>query len=275
MVYPTLEELLNAGVHFGHLSSRWNPKMSRYIFTTRNSIHVINLEKTLENLKAALDFARETCKNGGTILFVGTKRQAKDAVKKAAASCGMPYVTIRWLGGTFTNFKTIQKTIKKLERLQKLAASPDFETKYIKKERLLIEREIAKLANLFEGIKDLRKLPEAIFVVDLNHDKIALTEAVKTGIKVIGLVDTNSDPSQINYAIPSNDDSLKAIALMCNALASAVNEGKLEAQTAASLSSLSSAQPSPEAPPFTKATVDSTAAAPGAGRDEGERQKNG
>src|SRR3989344_3800010 len=135
MTYPTLEELLTAGVHFGHLSSRWNPKMQRYIFTTRNRIHVINLEKTLEQLKKALDHVREVAKKGGQVLFVGTKRQAKDAVKKAAVSCGMPYVTIRWLGGTFTNFKTIQKTIKKL------AVSPDFETKYIKKERLLIERE--------------------------------------------------------------------------------------------------------------------------------------
>ncbi|OGG47533.1 30S ribosomal protein S2 [Candidatus Kaiserbacteria bacterium RIFCSPHIGHO2_01_FULL_49_13] len=228
MQYPTLEELLTAGVHFGHLSSRWNPKMSRYIFATRKRIHVINLEKTLEKLKVALDFCRETAKNGGTILLVGTKRQAKDSVKTAALSCGMPYVTIRWLGGTFTNYKTIQKTIKKLERLQKLVASPDFETKYIKKERLLIEREIAKLSNLFAGIKDLKKLPEAIFAVDINHDKIAVTEAKKMSIKVIGLVDTNSDPSEIDYPIPSNDDSIKAITLMCDAVASAVNEGKSE-----------------------------------------------
>lgn len=226
MNYPSLEELLTAGVHFGHLSSRWNPKMQQYIFATRNRIHVINLEQTLEKLKAALDFAKSVAQSGGQVLFVGTKRQAKDAVKKAATACGMPYVTIRWLGGTFTNFKTIQKTIKKLERLQKLAVSVDFETKYIKKERLLIEREIAKLANLFEGIKDLRKLPEAIFAVDINHDKIAVTEAVKTGIKIIGLVDTNSDPSKIDYVIPSNDDSIKAIALMCDAVANAVNEGK-------------------------------------------------
>ncbi|OGE76214.1 MAG: 30S ribosomal protein S2 [Candidatus Doudnabacteria bacterium RIFCSPHIGHO2_02_FULL_48_21] len=234
MNYPTLEELLTAGVHFGHLSSRWNPKMSRYIFATRNRIHVINLEKTLEQLKKALDFVKATASAGGQVLFVGTKRQAKDAVKKAAQACGMPYVTIRWLGGTFTNFKTIQKTIKKLERLQKLAASPDFETKYIKKERLLIEREIAKLANLFEGIKDLRKLPEAIFAVDINHDKIAVTEARKTNIKVIGLVDTNSDPEGISYVIPSNDDSIKAISLMCDAVASAINEGKLDAPAASS-----------------------------------------
>ncbi|OGE79096.1 MAG: 30S ribosomal protein S2 [Candidatus Doudnabacteria bacterium RIFCSPHIGHO2_01_FULL_46_14] len=233
MTYPTLEELLTAGVHFGHLSSRWNPKMQRYIFTTRNRIHVINLEKTLEQLKKALDHVREVAKKGGQVLFVGTKRQAKDAVKKAAVSCGMPYVTIRWLGGTFTNFKTIQKTIKKLERLQKLAVSPDFETKYIKKERLLIEREISKLANLFEGIKDLKKLPEAIFAVDINHDKIAVTEAQKTKIKVIGLLDTNSDPEDIDYVIPSNDDSIKAISLMCDAVAAAVNEGKLEMPVAA------------------------------------------
>lgn len=205
--------------------------MERYIFTTRNRVHVINLEKTLVELKKALEFAKDIAKNGGQVLFVGTKRQAKEPVKKAAQACGMPYVTIRWLGGTFTNFKTIQKTIKKLERLQKLAASPDFETKYIKKERLLIEREITKLANLFEGVKDLKKLPEAMFAIDINHDKIAVTEAIKTRIKVIGLVDTNSNPQGVDYIIPSNDDSIKAITLMCDAMAAAINEGKLEQQT--------------------------------------------
>ena len=202
--------------------------MQQYIFATRNRVHVINLEKTLGELKKALDFVKGVAASSGTVLFVGTKRQAKDAVKKAAIACGMPYVTIRWLGGTFTNFKTIQKTIKKLERLQKLSLSPDFETKYIKKERLLIEREIVKLTNLFEGIKDMKKLPEAMFAVDINHDKIAVTEAKKTGIRLITLVDTNSDPSGINFVIPSNDDSIKAITLMCNAMAQAVNEGKSE-----------------------------------------------
>ena len=226
MQYPTLEELLNAGVHFGHLSSRWNPKMQPYIFTTRNRIHVLNLEKTLEKLKEAMGFVRDTAANGGTILFVGTKRQAKDEVKKAALSCGMPYVTIRWLGGTFTNFKTIQKTIRKLERLQKLKESPDFEMRYIKKERLLIEREIEKLQNLFEGIKNMKKTPEAIFAVDINHDKIAVKEAKSVGVKVIGLVDSNSDPEAIDYAIPSNDDAIKAINLMANLIAGAINEGK-------------------------------------------------
>ena len=226
MNYPTIEELLTAGVHFGHLSSRWNPKMKPFIFTTRNKIHVINLEKTLEKLRIALDFVKGLASRGGTILFIGTKRQAKDEVKKAAVLCGMPYVTIRWLGGTFTNFKTIQKTIKKLEKLQSLAASPDFEVKYIKKERLLIQREILKLENLFDGIKTMKKLPEAIFAVDVNHDKIAVKEAKKMGIKVVGLVDTNSDIEDINYPVPSNDDAIKAIALMTHIFAEGINEGK-------------------------------------------------
>lgn len=229
---PTLEELLTAGVHFGHLKSRWNPKMEPYIFTTRNKTHIINLEKTLEKLKLALEYVKDIASQGGTVLLVGTKRQAKEEVKKAAMSCGMPYVIIRWLGGTFTNFKTIQKTIKKLEKLQKTRAAPDFETKYTKKERLLIEREIAKLENLFEGIKNLKKLPEAIFAVDVNHDKIPIREARAVGIKVIGLVDTNSDPEKVDYAVPSNDDSIRAISLMTGLVAAAINEGKAQAQEA-------------------------------------------
>lgn len=233
MQYPTIEELLDAGVHFGHLSSRWNPRMKPYIFTTRNRIHVINLEKTLEKLKVALDFVRELISRGGTVLFVGTKRQAKEEVKKAAESCGMPYVAIRWLGGTFTNFKTIQKTIKKLENLQRLRDAEDFGMKYTKKERLLIEREIQKLENLFRGIKTLKRLPEAIFVVDINHDKIAVKEAQATGIPVIGLVDSNSDPAEVNFPIPSNDDAIKAIALMVNLVAQTVGEGKSQAAVAA------------------------------------------
>lgn len=230
MVYPTLEELLEAGVHFGHMSSRWNPKMQPYLFTVRNRVHLINLDKTLEKLKVALDYVKDIASRGETILFVGTKRQAKTEVKKAAESCSMPYVTIRWLGGTFTNFKTIQKTIRKLEKLQKLRESEDFAVKYIKKERLMIEREITKLENLFSGIKSMKKLPEAIFVVDIMHDKIAVKEAKKVGIKVIGLVDSNTDPRPVDYLIPSNDDAIKAIALMVNLIAQAVNDGKANPQ---------------------------------------------
>ncbi len=233
MQYPTLEELLTAGVYFGHIASRWNPKMRPYIFATRNNIHVINLELTLEKLKIALDFVKDIVSKGGIVLFVGTKRQAKEEVAKAAQSCSMPYVTIRWLGGTFTNFKTIQKTIKKLEKLQKLQSSEDFEVKYIKKERLLIEREIQKLEKLFAGIKTLKRLPEAVFVADINHDQIAVREAKIAGVKVIGLVDTNSDPESTDYPIPSNDDSIKAISLMVSLVAQAVNEGKTQVVTAA------------------------------------------
>lgn len=226
MAQPTIDELLQAGVHFGHLSSRWNPKMKQYIFTTKNSVHVINLEKTLEQLKAALDYARSIAARGGTILFVGTKRQAKDEVKKAAEAAGMPYVTIRWLGGTFTNYKTIQKTIRKLERLQRLKESGEIEQKYVKKERLLIDREIIKMENLFAGIKNMKKLPEAIFVVDVGHDKIAVKEAHATRIKVIGLVDTNSSLEMIDYPIPSNDDAIKAISLMTRLVSEAIIDGK-------------------------------------------------
>ena len=252
MNYPTLDELLTAGVHFGHLSSRWNPKMSEYIFTTKGRVHVINLEKTLEKLKTALDYMRDLGARGETILFVGTKRQAKDEVKKAAEACGMPYVTIRWLGGTFTNYKTIQRTIKKLDKLQQMKAAPDFETKYTKKERLLMEREIQKLMNLFEGIKNMKKLPEAIFAVDVGHDKIAVKEARATKIKVVGLVDTNSSVGDVDYPIPSNDDAIKAISLMANLAAAAVNEGK--------------ANPAPS-------SVPTAASAPSPARGEGNKEE--
>lgn len=226
MTQPTIDELLNAGVHFGHLSSRWNPKMKQYIFTTKNSVHVINLEKTLQELQRALDYARTIASRGGTILFVGTKRQAKDEVKKAAEAAGMPFVTIRWLGGTFTNYKTIQKTIRKLERLIRLKETGELDAKYVKKERLLLEREIEKLEKLFEGIKNMKKLPEAIFVVDVGHDKIAVKEAHATGIKVIGLVDTNSSLEMVDYPIPSNDDAIKAITLMTRLMSEAIIDGK-------------------------------------------------
>ena len=233
MNYPTIEELLDAGVHFGHLSSRWNPKMKPFIFTTRNRIHIINLERTLDELKSALDHMKAIAKAGGTVLFVGTKRQAKDEVRAAAESCGMPFVTIRWLGGTFTNFRTIQKTIKKLETLNKLSVSEDFEVKYTKKERLLIEREIAKLENLFSGIKTMKKIPEAMFVVYSNHDKNAVKEARAAKVKVIGMADTNVDPTQIDYLIPANDDAIKSISLVVKLAAQAVNEGRAEMTAAA------------------------------------------
>lgn len=221
----TLMEMLKAGVHFGHKKSLWNPKMSSYIFTTRNNIHILDLEKTRKKLNEALDFARDLASRGGIILFVGTKRQAKETVKAAAESASMPYVVTRWLGGTFTNFRTIQRSIKKMERFEKMVESGEI-SKYTKKEQLMIKREIEKMKLFFSGIKDMKKLPDAIFVLDVKYDHIPVEEARQTKVKVIGLVDTNSDPSKVDYVIPSNDDAIKVIQFMASIMAEAVNEGK-------------------------------------------------
>jgi small subunit ribosomal protein S2 len=221
----SLMDMLKAGVHFGHKTSLWNPKMASYIYTSRNNIHILDLEKTRSKLNSALAFAKDVVAGGGTILFVGTKRQAKEEVRKAAESCGMPYVVTRWLGGTFTNFRTIQKTIKKMEKYEKMIADGEI-SKYTKKEQLMIRRELEKMKTFFSGIKDMKKLPEAIFVLDVKYDHIPVEEARQSKVKVIGLVDTNADPSKIDYMIPSNDDATKVISYMANAMAEAINEGK-------------------------------------------------
>ncbi len=220
-----LMEMLKAGVHFGHKTSLWNPKMAPFIYTQRNNIHILDLEKTRTKLNEALSFAKEIAAKGGSILFVGTKRQAKEEVKKAAESAGMPYVVTRWLGGTFTNFRTIQKTIKKMERLEKMIETGEIK-KYTKKEQLTIAREVEKMKTFFSGIKDMKKLPDAIFVLDTKFDHIPVEEARQSKVKVIGLVDTNSDPSKIDYMIPSNDDAIKVISFMAHIMAEAINEGR-------------------------------------------------
>lgn len=225
----SLIELLKSGAHFGHKTSRWNPKMKPYIYTVRNDIHILDLEKTKKALLKAMSFASDVAAASGVILFVGTKRQARSIVKQQAEKCGMPYVSVRWLGGTFTNFKTIQKTIRKLEKLQDLKANGELETRYTKKERLLIEREIEKLTKLFEGVKDLKKLPAAIFIADVNYDNIALTEARKSGVPVIAIVDSNSNPEGIDYPIPCNDDATQAIELVVDAISEAVGAGRTSA----------------------------------------------
>jgi small subunit ribosomal protein S2 len=221
----TLMEMLKAGVHFGHKTSLWNPKMAPFIYTQRNNIHILDLEKTLVKLNEALGFAKDVAARGGVILFVGTKRQAKEEVKKAAESCGMPYVVTRWLGGTFTNFRTIQRTIKKMDRLEKLMQDGEI-SKYTKKEQLMIKREVEKMKTFFSGIKDMKKLPDAIFVLDTKYDHIPVEEARQSKVKVIGIVDTNSDPTKANYIIPSNDDAIKVISFMAQAMAEAINEGR-------------------------------------------------
>ncbi len=222
----TLLELLKSGAHFGHTTSRWNPKMKPYIFASRNNIHIIDLEKTKQQLLKAAKFAADISSKGGTILFVGTKKQSKDVIKKAAVAANCPYVNIRWLGGSFTNFRTIQKTIRKLEKLESLKASGDLEVRYTKKERLLIEREIEKLTKLFEGVLGMKKLPDAIFVSDVKHDDIAVKEAQKSKVKIIGIVDTNSNPIGVDFPIPANDDATKAVQLIANFLSEAISEAK-------------------------------------------------
>lgn len=222
----SLLELLKSGAHFGHKTSRWNPKMKPFIYTVRNDIHILDLEKTRKALVKAAEFAGSISQSGGTILFIGTKRQARSIIKKQALACGMPFINVRWLGGTFTNFKTIQKTVRKLEKMQELKASGELESHYTKKERLLIEREIEKLDKLFEGVKDVKRLPQAVFIADINYDDIALSEARKMKVPIIAMVDTNSNPEGVDYPIPSNDDATQAIDLVTSFVSDVIKEKK-------------------------------------------------
>ncbi len=229
----SLLELLQSGAHFGHKTSRWNPKMKPYIFTVRNDIHILDLEKTRRALTKAVEFAGSIAQAGGTILFIGTKRQARSIIKKNAEIAGQPFINVRWLGGTFTNFKTIQKTVRKLEKLQELKASGQLESRYTKKERLLVEREIEKLEKLFAGMKDMKRIPQAVFIADINYDDIALAEARKMKVPIIALVDTNSNPEGVDYPIPCNDDATQAIELITSIVAEGIREKKAAAVSAA------------------------------------------
>ena len=223
----TMREMLEAGVHFGHQTRFWNPKMAPYIYGHRNKIHIINLEKTLPAFNDAMKFVRQLAAKRGTILMIGTKRQAREFVAAEAQRCGMPYVDSRWLGGMMTNFKTVKTSLKNLKDMQ---AQVDAGTQpAIKKEALLFQRDIAKLEKNIGGIQDMTALPDAIFVIDVGYHKIAVAEAKKLGIPVIGIVDTNHSPIGIDYVIPGNDDSAKAVALYARAVADAVLEGKANA----------------------------------------------
>ena len=225
----SMREMLEAGVHFGHQTRFWNPKMAPYIYGHRNKIHIINLEKTQPLFESALKFVRQLASKRGTILMVGTKRQAREVIALDAKRSGMPYVDQRWLGGMLTNFKTVKGSLKKLKDMQ---AQVDAGTQpAIKKEALMFQREIAKLEKDIGGIADMNALPDAIFVIDVGYHKIAIAEAVKLGIPVIGVVDTNHSPLGIDYVIPGNDDSAKAVALYARAIADAVLEGKANATT--------------------------------------------
>lgn len=244
---PSLLDLLKSGVHFGHQVSRRHPKMAPYIFTHKSGVHIINMEKTQLMLGGALEFVRKTVANGGTMLFVGSKEQARSIVKKYATECGMPYVTERWLGGTFTNFGEIRRVLQRFSELKHQRTTGQLE-RYTKKERLEIDREISRLERMVGGIEGMGKLPEAIYVVDVKHEKIAVSEAHQKNVPVVALCDTNINPTQVSYVIPANDDAIKSIDLITRLVSAAVQEGrkdreaKLERSAAESITSATPAE---------------------------------
>ncbi len=221
----TMREMLECGVHFGHQTRFWNPRMAPYIFGHRNKIHIVNLEKTLEMYQAAIKFTRQLTANRGSIMFVATKRQAREIIREEAIRCATPFVDDRWLGGMLTNYKTVKQSIKRLKDMQAIVADGSVE-KLIKKEGLLFQRELAKLERSLGGIKDMDGLPDAMFVIDVGYQKNAVAEANKLGIPVIGVVDTNHTPEGVDYVIPGNDDSSRAIRLYARGMADAILEGR-------------------------------------------------
>ncbi len=226
----TMRQMLEAGVHFGHQTRFWNPKMAPYIFGHRNKIHIVNLEKTLAKYNEAMVFVHKLAAKKGTILFVSTKRQAREIIAEEARRCGMPYVDDRWLGGMLTNFKTLKLSVKRLHDLEQMETDGGF-AKLPKKESLTLQREMDKLRKSIGGIKDMSGLPDAIFVIDVGYHKIAITEAGKLGIPLVGVVDTNHSPDGVSYIIPGNDDSTRAIRLYARGVADAVLEGKNQAMS--------------------------------------------
>ena len=231
MSVVSMKQLLEAGVHFGHQTRRWNPKMAEYIFTERNGIYIIDLQKTVKKLEEAYLFVRDAAADGSDVLFVGTKKQAQDSVKEEAIRCGMPYVNARWLGGMLTNFNTIKRRIKRLEQLKKMEADGTFDL-LPKKEVIKLKLEIEKLEKFMGGIVNMKKQPAAMFIVDPRKERIAVQEAHKLGIPIVAIVDTNCDPDEIDYVIPGNDDALRAVRLIAGAMADAVIEGRQGEQEA-------------------------------------------
>ncbi len=221
----TMKDLLECGVHFGHQKRRWNPKMKKYIFGVRKNIYIIDLQKTLRHIKYAYNVVKNAAEEGKTILFVGTKKQAVDAIKEHATRCGMPYVNHRWLGGMLTNFKTIQKSIRKLEIIEKMEETGQINL-LTKKERLILARRKAKLEKFIGGIRYMKKIPDMLFIIDTVKEKIAVGEANKLGLPIVAPVDTNCDPDLIDYPIPGNDDAIRSVNLFCKTIADAIIEGK-------------------------------------------------
>jgi len=220
----SMKQLLEAGVHFGHQTRRWNPKMAPYIFTERNGIYIIDLQRTVKKLEEAYNFVRDVAKEGGKILFVGTKKQAQETVKEEAERCGMFYVNVRWLGGTLTNFQTIRRRIERLKELEQMEEEGTLDL-LPKKEVMALRKEKEKLERFLGGIKNMKQLPDALFIVDPRKERIAVAEARRLGIPIVAIVDTNCDPDEIDYVIPGNDDAIRAVKLITSKIADAVLEG--------------------------------------------------
>ncbi|MBU6347686.1 MAG: 30S ribosomal protein S2, partial [Actinomycetales bacterium] len=233
MAVISARQLLENGVHFGHQTRRWNPKMKRFIFTERNGIYIIDLQQSLSYIDRAHAFVKETVANGGTVLFVGTKKQAQEAISEQATRVGMPYVNHRWLGGMLTNFQTISKRIARLKELESMDLNTVAGSGMTKKELLVLSREKEKLATSLGGLRDMRKLPSVIWVVDTNKEHLAVTEARKLGIPVVGILDTNCDPDVVDFPIPGNDDALRAVGLLTGVIADAIAEGLIARSGAA------------------------------------------
>jgi len=225
MSVVSMKSLLEAGVHFGHQTRRWNPKMKPYIFTERSGIYILDLQRTLRELEGAYNFTRSMSQRGGSILFVGTKKQAQEPIQSEAERCGMPYVNNRWLGGMLTNFVTMRGRVSRMEALEAMEANGVMAT-LPKKEQLLLKKELGKLQANLNGVRDMRELPKAIFVVDTKREDIAIKEAQRLRIPIIGLVDTNADPDDVDYVIPGNDDAIRSVGLMCRVIADAVIDGR-------------------------------------------------
>ena len=225
MAVVTMRQLLESGVHFGHQTRRWNPKMKRFIFTERNGIYIIDLQKSLTDIDRAYDFVKETVAHGGTILFVGTKKQAQEAVAEQAARVGMPYVNQRWLGGMLTNFSTVHKRLQRMKELEQIDFEDVAGSVHTKKELLMMRREKEKLERTLGGIRDMSKLPSAVWIVDTKKEHLAVSEARKLGIPVVAILDTNCDPDEVDYGIPGNDDAIRAVSLLTRVVADAVADG--------------------------------------------------
>lgn len=264
MAVVTMRQLLEAGVHFGHQTRRWNPKMKRFIFGERNGIYIIDLTQTLQRVDVAYSFVRDLVAGGGNVLFIGTKKQSQDPIARAAQQCGMPFINERWLGGMLTNFSTISGRVKKMQEYERMRTAGDFEA-MPKKEALILSRELEKLQRNLGGIRDMSKLPEAVFVIDIKKEHIAVTEANKMGIPIVAVVDTNCDPDVVQYPIPGNDDAIRSGTLMCRVISEAVQEGRFIASRRGTIGAVGPGRAPHTAPAGLGTAPSSAPSAPGGG----------